>query len=345
MLICRIPYFATLLSSDFTDKSSDVSLKVEVCSSGIFKKILDFVWTGELQMSYMNMNTILTLLETARFLCIDLLVDGIGEYIKHQFNWKKIDFVSSLNALEFSTSHNFPKISNIIFGFIDRNIDKISSLSEFNNLSTDSMMMLLSTKEGRVSSEISLFKAFLKWLEGNEDISEVTKEEIANLFDLDNFSGSDWEIVKKSNLYSEKQLLHQILSRVQDLEEEIATLQPARYLLTIDRYESDAISVWKMDICSSTNCIEFNLKENSPCPNYNGGFKYDYIVETSTDGETWSRKDSKLVFSGNQVVTFQRMKMQFVRIELGSKNRLCSHPSCSETIHKLDVSNVQAALK
>merc|ERR1719369_1636696 len=300
MLICRIPYFATLLSSDFTDKSSDLSLKVEVCSSGIFKKILDFVWTGELQMSYMNMNTILTTLETARFLCIDLLVDGIGEYIKHQFNLKKIDFVSSLIALEFSTSHNFPKISNIIIGFIDRNIDKISSMSEFKNLSTDSMMMLLSTKEGRVSSEISLFKAFLKWLEGNEDILEVTKVEMANLFDLDNFSSSDWEVVKKSNLYSEKHLLHQILSRVQDLEEEIATLQPARYLLTNDRYESDAISVWKMDICSSINCIEFTLKGFSLCPNYNRGFKYVTLLKQVLTEKLGAEKIASLSFLGTK---------------------------------------------
>merc|ERR1719369_1554836 len=173
-------------------------------------------------------------------------------------------------------------------------------MSEFKNLSTDSMMMLLSTKEGRVSSEISLFKAFLKWLEGNEDISDVIKEEIANLFDFDNFSSSDWEVVKKSNLYSEKQLLHQILSRVQDLEEKIATLQPARYLLTIDRYESDAISVWKMDICSSINCIEFTLKGFSLCPNYNRGFKYVTLLKQVLTEKLGAEKIASLSFLGTK---------------------------------------------
>ena len=54
-----------------------------MCNSGIFKKILDFVWEGELQLSDMHLSTILTVLETARFLCIDLLVDGIEEYINN----------------------------------------------------------------------------------------------------------------------------------------------------------------------------------------------------------------------------------------------------------------------
>merc|ERR1719500_695587 len=73
MLVCRIPYFATLLTSDFTDKSSDISLNL--CSSDIFKKILNFVWEGEILLSDMSLSSVLNLLEAARFLCIDLLVD------------------------------------------------------------------------------------------------------------------------------------------------------------------------------------------------------------------------------------------------------------------------------
>merc|ERR1719369_2676644 len=99
MLACRIPYFTTLLTSDFTDKFEDLSL--EVCNSDIFKMILDFVWEGEIQLSDMHLGTILNLLETARFLCIDMLVDGAEKYIEYQFDSKNIDFVTSLNVLDF----------------------------------------------------------------------------------------------------------------------------------------------------------------------------------------------------------------------------------------------------
>jgi len=221
MLVCRIPYFATLLSSDFTDKSSDLSLGV--CSSDIFKKILDFVWEGKLQLSDMNLSTILSLLETSRFLCIDLLVDGIGEYIAHQFNSKKVDFVSTLYALDFSISHEFQKISDIILHYVDQNIEEISSLPEFQTVSLASIMAFLSMKKGRVSSDISVFKAFLKWVECNNQISASMIEEMVNTFDLENFSNSDLETLEKSSLFSQRRLFYLARSRLQVLEKTIAT--------------------------------------------------------------------------------------------------------------------------
>merc|ERR1719318_667036 len=137
MLACRIPYFATLLSSNLTDHSSDLSLSV--CSSDIFKKVLDFVWEGEVLLSDLSLSTLLDLLEAARFFCIDLLVDGVEKHIKHQVQSKKVDFSSSLVALEFSTSHNFPEISSTILGFVDQNIEEVSALPEFNTVSTASV--------------------------------------------------------------------------------------------------------------------------------------------------------------------------------------------------------------
>jgi len=339
MLVCRIPYFSTLLSSDFTDKSSELSLEVNACSSEIFKKILDFVWTGELHLSGLHLNSILALLETARFLCIDLLVDCIEVYIKYLSTLKKIDLVSSLNALDFSISHKFPKISNIILGFVALNIEEISSLPEFRQLSKDSMMMLLSMKEGRVSSEISLFKALLKWLEGNQKISEVTKEEMAKSFDLDNFSNSDLEMLEKSNLFSERRLLHLTLSRNHDLEEVIRALLPTSFKLTLDRYEGDRISVWKMDICSIISCIEFNLRNK--CHHET---RYSIEVGASTDGVIWSSIVNKVVYFGAQIVAFRRRRMQFVRITLENRTGLCNRNTCLVTIDKSDVSNVQTAL-
>merc|ERR1719318_473543 len=188
MLVCRIPYFTTLLTSDFafTDKSSELSL--DVCSSDIFKRILNFVWEGEILLSDMSLSSVFNLLETARFLCIDILVDGILEFIKQQVQSKNIDFGSSLDALEFSISHKFPKMSDMILGLIEQNVEEISSMPKFKTLSTTSVMALLNRKKNRVSSEVVVFKALLKWLEDNGDISEVMREEMANAFDLENFS-------------------------------------------------------------------------------------------------------------------------------------------------------------
>ena len=89
MLACRIPYFATTLFGDFVKKSSP-AVQLDCCSSFIFKQVLDFVWKGEILFSELSILSILDLLETARFLCIDLLVEGIVDYLKFLIESKMV---------------------------------------------------------------------------------------------------------------------------------------------------------------------------------------------------------------------------------------------------------------
>jgi len=303
MLACRIPYFATLLSSNLTDHSSDLSLSV--CSSDIFKKVLDFVWEGEVLLSDLSLSTLLDLLEAARFFCIDLLVDGVEKHIKHQVQSKKVDFSSSLVALEFSTSHNFPEISKTILNFVHQNLERVSALPEFKNVSTTSVLALLAMKKGRVSSEILVLKALLIWLESNKDVSLVTREEIANSFDLAKFADKDLEIVKNSNLFDDRKLFNLMHSRLLELGRTWTKL-------TRDHDEGEGsstyTSVWKMNSSRLISSIEFRLDENK---------KYTYDVEYSVDGEDWfviTCKDE--LTTGHQVVSFDRTKLQYLRIGL-----------------------------
>merc|ERR1719369_13263 len=351
MLACRIPYFATLLTSDFTDKSEDLSL--EVCNSDIFKKILDFVWEGEIQLSDMHLGTILNLLEIARFLCIDMLVDGVEEYVINQFDWKNIDFVSSLYALDFSTSHSFQKISDFLLRYVHQYIEEISSLPEFQSVSTTSIMKFLRMKEGRATTEISVLKALLKWLEGNVEISEASKEEMANTFDLENFTNSDMEMLEKSSLFNERQLLHLVRSRLLELEETVVAneetivaneetiaaneiviknLQPTTRIALTFGWDYDAPytykSVWVMDKRRIINCVEFDLVND-------GKYRNKVKVECCING-LWSKiGEFNVGVSGHQVVAFQRKEVEYVSIILTKKT------GC--ILSKYDLSNVLVA--
>ena len=106
---------------------------------------------------------------------------------------------------------------------LDQHIEEVSSLPEFKTLSSASVMAILTMKERRVSSEILFFKAFLKWLESNNDISEATREEMTNSFDLNNFSDDDLETVKKSTLFDDEKLFQQVHSRLLERGATIAT--------------------------------------------------------------------------------------------------------------------------
>ena len=98
ILACRVPYFATRLFGGFSGNlKSHVNL--ECCNSVIFNKILDFAWKGELLFSDMKVLPLLDLLETARFLCIDLLVNGIEEYLKNLLESQKVEYEDCLTEL------------------------------------------------------------------------------------------------------------------------------------------------------------------------------------------------------------------------------------------------------
>ena len=134
MLACRIPYFATMLFGEFAEKSSS-TVPLECCDSEVFKKILDFVWKGEISFTNMKIMTVLDLLETARFFCIDLLVDGIVDNLRHLFETNQVEHKECLTALDFIIQHKFTTVTRSILNCIDKNLTAVSSLPEFTNLS------------------------------------------------------------------------------------------------------------------------------------------------------------------------------------------------------------------
>jgi len=332
MLACRIPYFATLLFSEFEEKSSDL-LSLQFCTSDIFNKILAFVWEGEITMSDMPVNAVLNLLETSRFLCLDILAEGIVEYLRLEFEANRISFESSLTALEFSIRHKFSLLSSIVLRYVDQNLSEISSLPDFQYLSSSSIMAALhSMKEGvgRVSSEITVFKAFLVWLGSNSDVSDDDKKEMIGSFDLERFSNSDLETVMQSDIFDEGIMCDHIHSRLSRLEENIESQErllesqgPARLNLTQDdgesRVEGDAYkSVFKMRSCRFINCLEFTL---------GGGardYHYSYTLQSSSDGVSWDTladRSREQQHQGKQVVHFPRRKVKYVSLQF-----LCARP-------------------
>lgn len=332
MLACRIPYFATLLFSEFEEKSSDI-LSLQFCSSDIFHKILAYVWEGEINMSDMPINDVLILLETSRFLCLDILAEGIVEYLKLEFEAKRISFESSLTVLEFSIRHKFSLLSSIVLRYVDQNLREISSLPDFEHLSSSSIMAALhSMREGtgRVSSEITVFQAFLVWLGSNSNVSENVKKEMIGSFDLERFSNSDLETVKHSGIFDDRIMCDHIHSRLSRLEENIESKErllesqgPARINLTQDdvesRVEGDAYkSVFNMSSCRFINCLEFTL---------GGGardYHYSYTLQSSSDGVSWDiieDRSREHQHQGKQVVLFPRRKVKYLSLKF-----LCARP-------------------
>lgn len=282
-------------------------------------------------MADMPINAVLNLLETSRFLCLDILAEGIVEYLRLEFEAKRISFESALTALEFSILHKFSLLSSIVLRYVDQNLSEIASLPDFQHLSSSSIMAALhSMKEGtgRVSSEITVFKAFLVWLGSNSDVSENVKKEMIGSFDLERFSNSDLETVKHSGIFEDRIMCDHIHSRLSKLEENIESKGrllesqgPARLNLTQDdgesRVEGDAYkSVFKMRNCRFINCLEFTLG--------GGAYHYSYTLQCSSDGVTWdilADSTGEQLHQGKQVLHFPRRKVKYLSLQF-----LCARP-------------------
>merc|ERR550519_1035161 len=220
MLACRAPYFATMLFGGFGSILPDNTVPLECCDSSTFKHILEFIFQGEICFLGMSMKALLDLLETSRFFCIELLQEGILDYLTSLINEKKVGFQDCLIAFEFANHHKFKQASDLFLNSIDTNLTIISTIPEFDSLSESSLKMILGNKE-RVSTEIERFVALAKWIK-DKDISESDRSEIVGLFDLSKFDRKDLiEIVMKTNLFDDKEISAILEVHLKNLEEKI----------------------------------------------------------------------------------------------------------------------------
>eukprot|EP00092_Neocalanus_flemingeri_P103965 GFUD01133094.1.p1 GENE.GFUD01133094.1~~GFUD01133094.1.p1 ORF type:complete len:322 (-),score=79.52 GFUD01133094.1:62-1027(-) len=205
MLACRVPYFATLLFGELSENQPDNFVPLNCCNSETFQQIMSYVWEGEISFSELNLQSLLDLLETSRFLCLEPLVEGVLEYLEYLLDSQKVESTDCLAALDFLILHNFARASDLFLAFIDQNLSSISSLPEFDNVSEYSMQALL--KYEKTSTEIVLFTALSKWLKNKASLPANVRMEMLSCFNLERFTKNDLvNIVRKTNFFEDKDI-------------------------------------------------------------------------------------------------------------------------------------------
>eukprot|EP00092_Neocalanus_flemingeri_P038434 GFUD01041841.1.p1 GENE.GFUD01041841.1~~GFUD01041841.1.p1 ORF type:complete len:444 (-),score=94.28 GFUD01041841.1:82-1338(-) len=343
MLACRVPYFATLLYGGFGDNSTGNPVTLDCCDSQIFKQILNFVWEGEISFSELEIQSLLDLLETARFLCIDRLVEGIIDYLEFLLKRKLIEFDDCLVVFDFVILNKFTKASGALLSFIDQNLRTISFLPKFADLSEASIQMLLHFEE-RLSSEIDLFTAFVNWIKNKETVSEEVKTEMLGCFNLGQFDRKDLiDKVRKTRFFDDKEVCDVLEAHIEKLQDEVKSKEKqnkeqgerlkeqsrrieetkAGIVLTTSLQPTTAAT---FDYCCSldqthfVNKIEFTLEDlqylNSYCVHVWNGVNWIKIIDCR-----------ELIHTGKQILHFERMKIHLLGVKVtGSKHVLDGSP-------------------
>jgi len=223
MLACRVPYFATLL---FGGMAAESSVSLKCCDSIVFKQIMNYALEGQVSFLGLSIQSLMSLLETSRFLCIDLLADGIVDHLKLLLQDETISFPDCLEALDFTVSHKFYSASELLLSFIDQNLSSISSDPGFATLAEGSMLAMLNY-EGRKSTEIVLFSAFVKWInsqciKNEEGIEDNIKREMLSCFDLDLFEKKDLvKIVRKTKFFDDADVCNVLEKHLEKVEKDV----------------------------------------------------------------------------------------------------------------------------
>merc|ERR1712142_564183 len=185
MLSVRSPFFYTMFFGGFKNTVEE-EIEFKSCDSEVMKNVLDYVWSGIIDLESLCVEVILKLLETSRMLCLDTLVKGIGDYLIHNINTSKFSHDELLESLDFAMHNQFDALAQCLLFNIDKNLGRVAECSRFTMLTEASMISIL-TFSPRTSLESVNFEAFLVWIKHKEEIVETTKNEMLNAFDLNKF--------------------------------------------------------------------------------------------------------------------------------------------------------------
>jgi len=331
MLAWRSDYFASMFFGGLKEATSEkVTLQ---CNSQTFRLILDYIWEGEVDFSQLKVQSLVDLLESARMMCLDKLVGGIGEYMKYHLEYGKVELGELLLLLDFCVSNKFEEIEKLVLGFVGFNLATLTFNENFLKLSEDVILSILKYEE-RDAPEIDVFNALASWIKSQvPPVSISSKTEMLSLVDLVGISNTNlMKAVRKSGLYGDKAICDAIEEQVK-MENVNVCLKDngAQIVHGMEQFEGSCIrgppheyaqhvgyTYNKIDERISVkfkreymiNKVEFHLWDLDDR-------EYAYILESSLDGINWTTilDCTMLDCISTQTIFFPSKPMKFISVK------------------------------
>lgn len=158
ILASTIPYFEDMFTNDFTvDESvSHVHIKGDNLNGDAFKLLVDFVYTGTIEITNDN---VLSIFIASSFLGLKNVTNCCANFIK-----KKLQVDNVINYKQFAEIHNCQSLVNCAQVYIERHFESICTKDDFLNLPLESIRYIISSDELNVKSEKSVFQALMRWI-------------------------------------------------------------------------------------------------------------------------------------------------------------------------------------
>lgn len=165
LLAAGCPYFRTLYEfEEESNKGSSplVETTLENVSCSTFERILDFIYTGHIDLDCDNIQDVL---QTSDLLLMTDLKELCMEYIL-----SSLDIQNCLGVKLFAKQLACPRLLYAANQFTWQNFKKVIHTEEFKNLSEHDVKELLSTDGLAVDSEADILEALIIWLDSNSSL-------------------------------------------------------------------------------------------------------------------------------------------------------------------------------
>ena len=139
-------------------ESSSKEIELIDTSSSAFSKLIRFLYTGRIDLQFLDKDLVLDILRLAHRYGLDELVKLVSKFLNSTLNLRDVckiynhAYIFQLDELITTTSD-----------FIDHHAVDILSSEEFSNLSSDALTKLVS-RNSFCANELTIFRSVAQWL-------------------------------------------------------------------------------------------------------------------------------------------------------------------------------------
>ncbi|XP_066015192.1 actin-binding protein IPP-like [Pocillopora verrucosa] len=155
VLCASSAYFQVMFTSGMAESFAD-HVEIHGIQADIFDAILDFIYTGKVEVSEDNVQQ---LLPASKMLQIEDIEVICCDFLKHE-----LDSSNCVGIYTFSDAHSCFNLSKSALDFIHRNFVEVSKQDEFLQLTKTSLLQMLESEELKIESEEQVFEAAMRWV-------------------------------------------------------------------------------------------------------------------------------------------------------------------------------------
>ena len=304
VLAARSDYFRALLYNEMNESTQD-QVEIQVSSLAAFKFLLNYVYTGHLQLSSLNDEMISEIFSLAHQYGFTELEEDILNYLKKTVNITNVFIIYDL-----ATLYHLDDLTDVCCSFINQNTAQLFNHESFYNLSSATLKQMIK-RDLFCAQEIDIFKSVKEWSARNPN-EEI--EDIISAICLPLISNNDLlNVVRKSSLVSSDAILDAIQSKIESRDTDLkyrGCLIPEENVAS-KKYNTQVIAGENRDNLLNEKYIKGytyhqindnqrhgitlllerlfiinHIKLRLPEQNFNS---YSYYIEVSIDGKDWVR--------------------------------------------------------